>query len=580
MRSNGRVGSIQETASPSKGKESTALQLGDSPSTLAWHSVSFSVPVSTRTKGGKKTTAEKSLVKDLNGSIQQGEMIAILGGSGAGKSTLLNAISGRLNNGTLSGSVLLNGQEREEESWRKLCSYVEQDDILYENLTVYETLLYSARLRLPSSLGLPRMQERVEEVISQLGLESCRDTRIGSRDKRGISGGERKRVSIGIELVTDPGIIFMDEPSSGLDAFNALNTIEIVKSLVVARRKMVLMTIHQPRTDILELFDKIILLSAGRIVFFGCLEDAISHFESLGYPLPPRVNPSDYFLDVITLDQRNDEKKQESLQRIEMFTQAWINLEKSRNSIADPLADQIPVEADQSLIARSEAKWPSTWFNEFLTLLERNLKDEVRNPETLGATIGQGIVILLLMGGLFWQLGIYMSSFHVFPGYGQDSIQNRIGVIFFIIVNQSMGTVMPTIAVFPTQRQIIRRERASNSYRASSAFLSKFVSSIPLTVVSCLILCVPVYWMIGLQANLQKYCLFVGVILAHSVIMSSLGLAIGSAVPTVRIGQIIGPLIVVVFLLFAGNLLNLETLPVALKWLQYISPIGYESFLS
>jgi ABC-type multidrug transport system ATPase subunit len=110
---------------------------------------------------------------------------------------------------------------------------------------VYETLLYSAKLRLPKSISLTMKMQRVEQVLAQLGLESCRNTRIGNRDKRGISGGERKRVSIGIELVTDPEIIFLDEPSSGLDAFNALNTIEIIKQLAKSGDKMVLMTIHR-----------------------------------------------------------------------------------------------------------------------------------------------------------------------------------------------------------------------------------------------------------------------------------------------------------------------------------------------
>lgn len=174
---------------------------------------------------------------------------------------------------------------------------------MYTNLTVFETLMYSAKLRLPSSVPLSEKTRIVEEIIQQLGLQNCRNTLIGDRDNRGVSGGERKRVSIGIELVTNPKVLFLDEPTSGLDAFNALNVMEVIKTLAVKQNKIVLLTIHQPRTDILDLFDNIILLSMGKTVFFGHLDDGLKHFASLGYPLPDKTNPSDHFLDVVTPDQ-------------------------------------------------------------------------------------------------------------------------------------------------------------------------------------------------------------------------------------------------------------------------------------
>ena len=135
---------------------------------------------------------------------------------------------------------------------------------MFNNLTVLETLTYSALLRLPANMSLEKKQARVNTIIQRLGLSECQNTRI-----QGISGGERKRTAIGIELVTDPSILFLDEPTSGLDAFNAFNVIESIKKVTVQESKIVLMTIHQPRTDILELFDKILLLSRGQTVFFG-----------------------------------------------------------------------------------------------------------------------------------------------------------------------------------------------------------------------------------------------------------------------------------------------------------------------
>ena len=148
---------------------------------------------------------------------------------------------------------------------------------MFANLSVEETLTYSAMLRLPSRISKKEKLLRVEDIIMQLGLNGCRKTPIGNSLQRGVSGGERKRVSIGIELVTQPKILFLDEPTSGLDSFNAFNIIETIKKLAVEKGKVVLMTIHQPRTDILELFDKIILLSAGKCVWFGSTPGTFDH---------------------------------------------------------------------------------------------------------------------------------------------------------------------------------------------------------------------------------------------------------------------------------------------------------------
>jgi ABC-type multidrug transport system ATPase subunit len=196
--------------------------------------------------GPKKEKTEKVLLHDVCGQINGGEIIAIMGGSGAGKSTLLNTLAGRISNDvSLSGSILLNGRPRDKSTWKLECAYVEQDDILFTNLTVFETLMYSARLRLTDKMTRKDKTDRVNAVIAALGLEGCRDTKIGDEQNRGISGGERKRVSIGIELVVDPRILFLDEPTSGLDAFNAFNAMETLKNLAKTENKIILLTIHQ-----------------------------------------------------------------------------------------------------------------------------------------------------------------------------------------------------------------------------------------------------------------------------------------------------------------------------------------------
>lgn len=206
----------------------------------------------------------------------------------------------------------------------------------------------------------------------------------------------------------------MDEPTSGLDSFTAFNIISTIKNLAVTQNKIVLMTIHQPRTDILELFDKVILLSAGKLVWYGKTLDALDHFEKLGYPLPPKTNPSDYFLDITTLDQRTPELRAESMGRIEKFETAWA--EHGQVTVTDKVFE------NNGLAGISNA-WPSTWFGEFYTLLKRNMKDVLRDKPTLGATLGQGIFIMLIMGFIFFKVD-----------NDAQGVQNRIGIFINFLI--------------------------------------------------------------------------------------------------------------------------------------------------
>jgi ABC-type multidrug transport system ATPase subunit len=190
-----------EEGRPSTGSASTLPV-----TSFTWQAVSYSVTV----KKGKETT-EKKLLNNMSGEVFAGQVVGIMGGSGAGKSTFLNTLAGRIGPGKLSGDILVDGQPRNPSTWNRQCAYVEQDDIMFRNLSVYETFRYSALLRLPGAMSYKEKMDRVESVIAALGLQGCRDTWIGDTQTRGISGGERKRVSIGIELVTNPQILFLDE---------------------------------------------------------------------------------------------------------------------------------------------------------------------------------------------------------------------------------------------------------------------------------------------------------------------------------------------------------------------------------
>jgi energy-coupling factor transporter ATP-binding protein EcfA2 len=292
--------------------------------------------------------------------------------------------------------------------------------------------------------------ERVENVISVLGLESCRNTYIGNSQHRVISGGERKRVSIGIELVTDPQILFLDEPTSGLDAFTALNIIKTIKDFAISERKIVLMTIHQPRTDILNLIDKVFLVSMGQCVWFGPSKGALEHFAGLGYSIPLRLNPSDFYLDITTLDQRTDELRFSSKARIDTFVSAF---QKKAIGMDGMNEQKIGTQAEP----HDKRQWASTISYEIWVLWVRYVKDALRDKLGISALFGANIFMLVVIGFIFFRLGNSTAG-----------IQSKIGFLFFITINQTFGVISPFVNKFVPQRPLVKRERAAGTYRAIS----------------------------------------------------------------------------------------------------------------
>ena len=257
----------------------------------SWYHRLFKRPVQPGIKGDIQE--DNNILEAISGRVLPGELVAILGGSGAGKTTLLNLLSGRLEvpGGHLTGTITLDGQTANS-TWRPWIGYVEQEDRGFAYLTVYETLWIASQLRLTGSGYTDEVRRaRVEQVLAMLGLGP-----VKTHNVKHISGGQRRRVSIGTELVSDAKILFLDEPTSGLDAFTASYTIDLLRSLVKTSGIPMLLTIHQPRFHILQMFDRLLLLSQGRTVFFGTLEETIEHFYRLGFVVPPNTNPADFFL--------------------------------------------------------------------------------------------------------------------------------------------------------------------------------------------------------------------------------------------------------------------------------------------
>ncbi|KAF0392430.1 ABC transporter [Gigaspora margarita] len=265
--------------------ETAKLMANHTPATLLFRNVGYFV-------------GEKEILSSIHGVVKPGQVMAILGGSGAGKTSFLDILARKNKAGIVSGDIYVNGRAVRDEEFKSVVGYVDQEDHLLPTLTVYETILYSALLRLPAEMTIDAKKYRVIETMKELGIIDIRDSKIGDTGTRSISGGEKRRVSIACELVTSPSILFLDEPTSGLDAYNAYNVVESLVTLARDYRRTVICTIHQPRSNIFALFDQLLLLGNGHMIYSGEASRCQSYFESIGHKCPPGFNIADYLVDL------------------------------------------------------------------------------------------------------------------------------------------------------------------------------------------------------------------------------------------------------------------------------------------
>jgi len=271
------------------------------PVILTFKDLSYSVKVKNQDPSGPKYI-QREILRSISGVCRPGELTAIMGASGAGKTSLLNILSCRItSNGAgvkLSGAVLANGNPYDSAKFSRFADYVMQGDILLETMTPREVFQFTADLR----LNAPKEDKvkKVKQLLADLKLERASDTYIGGELLKGISGGERKRTSIGMELMTDPNVLFLEEPTSGLDSFTSFVLINLLKSLA-QKGKNIIFTIHQPSSDIFFMFDNLMLLAQGKFIYQGSCVKAVDYIASIGYPCPEYSNPADTSLRSCTL---------------------------------------------------------------------------------------------------------------------------------------------------------------------------------------------------------------------------------------------------------------------------------------
>ncbi|KAL4347521.1 hypothetical protein GQ457_17G019470 [Hibiscus cannabinus] len=505
---------------------------------------------------------EKTILDGISGVVYPGELLAMLGPSGSGKTTLLTALGGRLS-GKLSGKITYNGQPFCGAIKRR-AGFVAQDDVLYPHLTVTETLLFTALLRLPDSLNRDEKFRHVERVIAELGLTRCRNSMIGGPLFRGISGGEKKRVSIGQEMLINPSLLLLDEPTSGLDSTTAQRILTTIKRLASGGRTVVT-TIHQPSSRLYHMFDKVVLLSEGCPIYYGSASAALDYFSSIGFSTSMTVNPADLLLDLangIGPDFAHSAEQVESTEQEQKALKDALMSAYEKN-ISVRLKAELCISDANTCMSTKEAsarnakseQWCTSWWHQFKVLLQRGVRE--RRYEAFNRLrIFQVISVAVLGGLLWWQT----------PA---SHISDHIALLFFFSVFWGFYPLYNAVFTFPQERTMLIKERSSGMYRLSSYFLARTFGDLPLELALPIAFVFIIYWMGGLKPDPATFILSLLVVLYNVLVSQGLGLAIGAILMDIKQATTLASVTTLVFLIAGGY--YVQQIPAFIVWLKYLS---------
>uniref|UniRef100_A0AAX7VBS2 ABC transporter domain-containing protein n=1 Tax=Astatotilapia calliptera TaxID=8154 RepID=A0AAX7VBS2_ASTCA len=446
-----------------------------------------------------------------SGIIRPG-MNAIMGATGSGKTSLLDVLAGRKNPaGLRQGNVLVNGKVVTSDL-RLSSAYVVQDDILMGTLSVRENLLFSANLRLnPKDHSTADKHQQVNTIIEDLGLTDCADTKIGTEFLRGVSGGERKRCSIGMELITSPSLLFLDEPTTGLDS-NTANCIIGLLHKLSRRGKTVIFSIHQPRYSIFKQFDHLTLMHKGEVVYAGAADHALMYFTDLGYQIEPFNNPADFFMDIT-----NGETK-------------------------------------------STVQWDM-----MRVVCGRTVLNTLRNPQTSYAQLALNIFFAILVGLIYYQMPLTLP----------EALQNRSGAFFFLIINMVFGNLSAVELFINERAIFIHENSSGYYRTSVYFLSKIFADLIPNRMIPIIVFSAIAYYMMGLKPAFETFLCFALTMSLVSLAGVGLAFLVSASVSTFAMANILIALPFVFMMVFGGFLVNLNAMLSWLSWVKWISIFKY-----
>ncbi|CEG35983.1 atp-binding cassette superfamily [Plasmopara halstedii] len=518
------------------------------PCVLSWSDLSYAV--SSR-KTSKNPHGHKMILDKVSGRSAPGELTAIMGPSGSGKTTLVDLLADRISSGHLTGTIELNGIERVTKTFRAVTSYVAQEDSLLGSFTVIETMKMAARLSLPHTIVMTDIHTRVESVVEAMGLGACRNTLVGDIFRKGLSGGQKRRLSIGIELLSNPSILILDEPTSGLDSSSAHNVMKYILKLC-GEGKNVLCTIHQPSSLVYDMFTNVIILSLGQTVYCGSRVNMISHFASVGFNCPKYMNPAEYYVNLVNTDFEDHVD-------VTKLVCAY-----SQGSVKKQLVDQLLADRIHMIHLPDIELRPSSALRQFSVLMYRNTLNNFRNP-------GIYWIRLLMYFCLSFMVGtMYLST------NNDLTDEDLVPMLFYV----QAFLVFMSVAVLPSfieQRAVFARERANSSLSVVSYVCANFLAALP----GIFLIAVMSTALVVLLADLNSIELFLLNLFLSLVVAESMMHVIGAAVPHYIIGIALGAGVFGMFMLCEGFMVPRDSIPSYWKWGYYLAfhSYSFESFV-
>ncbi|WOK91376.1 hypothetical protein Cni_G00067 [Canna indica] len=483
---------------------------------------------------GLSGAASRFILKNVSCEAIPGEITAVVGPSGAGKTTLLSALAGVIRPSKVSGEILVNGRPMDVSRFRRVSGYVTQDDALFPLLTVEESLTYSARLRLKATPL--EAAARVRELLKELGLDQVAGSRIGRRGGTGcISGGERRRVSIGVDLVHDPAVLFLDEPTSGLDSASALHIVKLLRSMALVQGKTIVLTIHQPGFRILELFNQVVLIHGGTVRHEGSIALLESRLKEAGHCIPPHVNVLEFAMDAIA------------------------NNDYSELATPGEQEDTATIKIPNPNTKEDKIFYANSRREEVFILTSRFFKNASRTRQLFTAKMIQSTAAGFVLGTIFMSV---------------SNLQARVGFFAFSLTFLLSSTT-EGLPIFLRERRIMERETERGAYRVSSYVIANTLVFLPFLLAAAVFYAIPVYWLVGLRREMDKF-LYFGLVTWLVMLMANSFVACFSAlVPTFIMGNSVISGLMGSFFLFSGYFIAKDSIPNYWIFMHYLSLFKY-----
>ncbi|RZC53605.1 hypothetical protein C5167_012465 [Papaver somniferum] len=546
-----------------KGNKKRGMVLPFQPLSITFDNIKYSVDMPPEMKAEGVTEDRLELLKGVSGAFRPGVLTALMGVSGAGKTTLMDVLAGRKTGGYTDGNIMISGYPKKQETFARISGYCEQNDIHSPHVTVYESIVYSAWLRLPKEVKPEIRKMFVEEVMELVELSSLRGALVGLPGVNGLSTEQRKRLTIAVELVANPSIIFMDEPTSGLDARAAAIVMRAVRNTVDTGRTVVC-TIHQPSIDIFESFDELFLMKrGGQEIYAGPLGHhschLIRYFEGIEgvSKIKDGYNPATWMLEVTSAGQ-------EGGLGID-FTDVYKNSELYKRN--KELIKELSVAPPGTKDLYFPTMYSRSFFTQCMACLWKQHWSYWRNPPYTAVRFFFTVVIALMFGTIFWDLGTKTSQ--------RQDLFNALGSMYAAVLFlgvQNTSSVQPVVAV---ERTVFYRERAAGMYSALPYAFGQVVVEIPYILIQSLVYGIIVYAMIGFEWTPVKFFWYIFYMFFTLCYFTFYGMMTVAVTPNQNIAAIIGSAFYGLWNLFSGFIIPRTKIPIWWRWYYWACPVAW-----